>query len=158
MCAILICYKQSYICLCMSLLWENKRNDILIIVFFHEFYEIVSGGKLGNSFMKWNNSCYQLIFFNGSSQMIIFKFMSALSAWIPLSPKWAIDSTMCDWEPPCGSWEFNSGSLEQPVLLHTKSYLQPSLKLFDDSERSENATPYLSHFSFMQWKQNIKIF
>ena len=53
-------------------------------------------------------------------------YMSALSAYTPACQKRASDPIIDGTEPPCGSWELNSGLLkEQPVLLTA----EPSLRI-----------------------------
>jgi hypothetical protein len=50
---------------------------------------------------------------------------------MPAGQKKASDSITGGYEPPCGCWELNSGSLEeQSVLLTTEPYLQPGHLFF----------------------------
>jgi hypothetical protein len=64
------------------------------------------------------------------NDFIWFMYMSALSTCTPACQKRASDPITDGCESPCGSWELNSGPLEeQPMLLSYERSLQPSFGL-----------------------------
>ena len=73
--------------------------------------------------------CSPLVFFIKAYLFPFLMYMSTVSAYRPACQKRAPDRIIEGCKPPCGTWELNSGPLEeQSVLLTAEPSLQPPLQ------------------------------